>query len=87
MFHFDTHTKKVKTSHWMHLSNCTSVLRWQSHYYCFHGHQFTKFHPVTGSVTGVYPKDARDYFMKCPNFGECDILSLPHKEKRHSLEH
>jgi len=69
VFHFDTHTKKVKSSHWAHLSNCTSALRWQSHYYCFHGHQFTKFHPVTGSVTGVYPKDARDYFMKCPNFG------------------
>ncbi|XP_062312189.1 hemopexin-like [Osmerus eperlanus] len=69
VFHYDTYTKKVKTSQWTHFPNCTSALRWLDHYYCFHGHQFTKFHPVTGSVTGTYPKDARDFFMKCPNFG------------------
>ena len=70
VFHYDTYTKKVKTSQWTHFPNCTSALRWLDHYYCFHGHQFTKFHPVTGSVTGTYPKDARDFFMKCPNFGD-----------------
>uniref|UniRef100_A0A8C5C128 Hemopexin-like n=1 Tax=Gadus morhua TaxID=8049 RepID=A0A8C5C128_GADMO len=69
VFHYETQTKKVKSSHWTHMPNCTSALRWQNNYYCFHGNQFTKFHPVTGSVTGTYPKDARDYFMKCPNFG------------------
>ncbi|KAK0154430.1 Hemopexin [Merluccius polli] len=68
--HYDTQTKKVKSSHWSHMPNCTAALRWQNHYYCFHGNQFTKFHPVTGTVTGTYPKDVRDYFMKCPNFGE-----------------
>ncbi|CAL8320242.1 unnamed protein product [Merluccius merluccius] len=66
--HYDTQTKKVKSSHWSHMPNCTAALRWQNHYYCFHGNQFTKFHPVTGTVTGTYPKDVRDYFMKCPNF-------------------
>uniref|UniRef100_A0A4W5KIL5 Hemopexin n=1 Tax=Hucho hucho TaxID=62062 RepID=A0A4W5KIL5_9TELE len=70
VFHFDTHTKKVKASQWTHLPNCTSALRWLDHYYCFHGHQFTKFHPWSGTVTGKYPKDARDFFMKCPNFSE-----------------
>ena len=70
VFHYETQTKMVKSSHWTHMPNCTSALRWQNNYYCFHGNQFTKFHPVTGSVTGTYPKDARDYFMKCPNFGE-----------------
>jgi len=69
VFHYNIHSKTMKTSHWSHLPNCTSVLRWQSHYYCFHGHQFTKFHPVTGSVAGTYPRDARGYFMKCSNFG------------------
>ncbi|KAK6309530.1 hypothetical protein J4Q44_G00194110 [Coregonus suidteri] len=68
VFHFDTHTKKVKASQWDHLPNCTSALRWLDHYYCFHGHQFTRFHPWSGTVTGKYPKDARDFFMKCPNF-------------------
>ncbi|KAL0985520.1 hypothetical protein UPYG_G00157950 [Umbra pygmaea] len=69
VFHFDTQTKNVKTSQWTHLPKCTSAMRWLNQYYCFHGHQFTKFHPWSGTVTGKYPKDARDYFMKCPNFG------------------
>lgn len=67
---FDIATKTVKTKNWPHLPACTSALRWQEHYYCFHGHNFTRFHPVTGDVSGNYPKDARNYFMKCPGFGE-----------------
>ncbi|XP_034007095.1 hemopexin [Trematomus bernacchii] len=66
---YDIVTKRVKTKTWSHLPVCTSALRWLEHYYCFHGNNFTKFHPVSGEVSGVYPKDARSYFMKCPNFG------------------
>ncbi|XP_012697792.1 hemopexin-like [Clupea harengus] len=69
VFHYDTRTKTVKTKVWSHLPNCTSALRWLEHYYCFSGHEFTRFHPVTGTVVGEYPKDARKYFMRCPNFG------------------
>ncbi|KAK1876341.1 Hemopexin [Dissostichus eleginoides] len=66
---YDIVTKTVKTKTWSHLPVCTSALRWLEHYYCFHGNNFTKFHPVSGEVSGVYPKDARSYFMKCPNYG------------------
>ncbi|MEQ2161371.1 hypothetical protein GOODEAATRI_008995 [Goodea atripinnis] len=62
--HLDAATKT-----WSHLPSCTSAFRWLEHYYCFHGHNFTRFHPVSGEVTGAYPKDARHYFMNCPNFG------------------
>ncbi|KAJ0062323.1 hypothetical protein NL108_007537, partial [Boleophthalmus pectinirostris] len=62
---YDIPTKAVKTKSWTHLPNCTSALRWLEHFYCFHGHNFTRFHPVTGQVTGNYPKDARNFFMRC----------------------
>uniref|UniRef100_A0A673BQ74 Hemopexin n=1 Tax=Sphaeramia orbicularis TaxID=375764 RepID=A0A673BQ74_9TELE len=63
----DKNWMKVKT--WPNLPVCTSVLRWLEHYYCFHGHNFTRFHPITGEVNGPYPKDARHYFMRCADFG------------------
>ncbi|KAM4560500.1 hemopexin [Odontesthes bonariensis] len=66
---YDIATKTVKTKTWSHLPACTSVFRWLEHYYCFHGHNFTRFNPISGEVTGTYPKDARSYFMRCPNFG------------------
>nr|CCA29190.1 warm temperature acclimation protein 65-2 [Lateolabrax japonicus] len=66
---YDIATKTVKTKTWSHLPACTSALRWLENYYCFHGHNFTKFNPLSGEVTGAYPKDARNYFMTCPNFG------------------
>ncbi|XP_015233505.1 PREDICTED: hemopexin-like isoform X2 [Cyprinodon variegatus] len=66
---YDIATKTVKTKTWSHLPSCTSAFRWLEHYYCFHGHNFTRFHPISGEVTGTYPKDARHYFMSCPNFG------------------
>ncbi|XP_035533680.1 hemopexin [Morone saxatilis] len=66
---YDITTKTVKTKTWSHLPVCTSALRWLEHYYCFHGHNFTRFNPVSGEVTGTYPKDARNYFMRCANFG------------------
>ncbi|KAA8579525.1 hypothetical protein FQN60_006618 [Etheostoma spectabile] len=67
---YDNATKTVKTKTWSHLPVCTSATRWLEHYYCFHGHNFTRFNPVSGEVSSGYPKDARRYFMTCPNFGE-----------------
>lgn len=66
---YDIATKTVKTKTWSHLPVCTSALRWLESHYCFHGHNFTRFNPVSGDVNGTYPKDARNYFMRCPNFG------------------
>lgn len=66
---YDISTKTVKTKTWAHLPSCTSVLHWLEHYYCFHGNNFTRFNPVSGEVSGD-AKDARDYFMRCENFGE-----------------
>ncbi|KAK5616076.1 hypothetical protein CRENBAI_017591, partial [Crenichthys baileyi] len=68
---YDITTKTVKTKTWSHLPSCTSAFRWLEHYYCFHGHNFTRFHPVSGEVTGAYPKDARHYFRESPP--NCDV--------------
>ncbi|XP_056445019.1 hemopexin-like [Gadus chalcogrammus] len=67
--HYDVATRTVKKKEWPQVPPCTSVLRWMEHYYCFQGNNFTRFHPVTGGVEGAYPKDARAYFMDCPNVG------------------
>ncbi|XP_067116158.1 hemopexin [Osmerus mordax] len=69
VYSYDIPTKSIKQKVWPHLPNCTSAFRWLEHYYCFRGNEFTRFHPVTGAVEGDYPKDARAYFMRCPNFG------------------
>ncbi|XP_066517504.1 hemopexin [Hoplias malabaricus] len=69
VYSFDIKTKTVKKKVWSHLPNCTSAFRWLQHHYCFHGNNFTRFDPVSGKVEGSYPKDARHYFMRCPNFG------------------
>ncbi|KAM8871716.1 hemopexin [Synchiropus picturatus] len=74
---YDITTKAVKTKTWSHLPRCTSALRWLEHHYCFHGHNFTRFHPLSGDVTGAYPKDTRRYFMKCPDFSHGVGYSTP----------
>ncbi|XP_039998203.1 hemopexin [Xiphias gladius] len=74
---FDVKAKTVKTKTWSHLPACTSVLHWLEGYYCFHGHNFTRFNPMTGVVTGAYPKDARKYFMSCPNFNHGGHYEVP----------
>ncbi|KAM9836013.1 hemopexin [Aulostomus maculatus] len=75
---YDISTKTVKVKEWPHLPVCTSALRWLESYFCFHGHNFTRFHPVTGEVSpGAYPKDARHYFMHCPFFGHGGNYSIP----------
>jgi hypothetical protein len=70
VYNYDIATQSVKERQWAHLPNCTSAFRWLEQYYCFHGHNFTRFHPVSGEVNGVYPKDSRHYFMRCGNFGK-----------------
>ncbi|XP_041940322.1 hemopexin-like [Alosa sapidissima] len=70
IWHYDVKTQKLDEKEFTSMPNCTSAFRWLGHYYCFHGHQFSKFDPMTGEVHGRYPKDARDYFMRCSKFGD-----------------
>ncbi|XP_042175946.1 hemopexin isoform X1 [Oncorhynchus tshawytscha] len=70
IYHYNVKTKKVEEKKFEGMPNCTSAFRFMEHYYCFHGHQFSKFDPKTGEVHGRYPKEARDYFMKCSKFGD-----------------
>nr|QKE53087.1 wap65-1 [Micropterus salmoides]QKE53089.1 wap65-1 [Micropterus salmoides] len=70
IYHYNVRTKAVDEKEFKTMPNCTSAFRFMDHYYCFHGHQFSKFDPKTGEVHGRYPKEARDYFMRCSKFGE-----------------
>lgn len=70
IFHFNVKTKAVDEKEFESMPNCTSAFRFMEHYYCFHGHLFSKFDPKTGEVHGKYPKEARDYFMRCANFSK-----------------
>ncbi|KAM6945313.1 hemopexin [Aplochiton taeniatus] len=83
IYTYDIATKLVKRKQWSHLPNCTAAFRWLEHYYCFHGYSFTRFHPVTGEVVGTYPKDARHYFMRCPNFGGIYMRLDSHRDGIH----
>ncbi|CAL8289148.1 unnamed protein product [Lota lota] len=77
VYHYDVAARTVKTKTWPQVPPCTSALRWMEHFYCFQGNNFTRFHPVTGVVGVGYPKDARHYFMTCPNFGHGGDRQLP----------
>uniref|UniRef100_A0A6Q2YTA2 Hemopexin n=1 Tax=Esox lucius TaxID=8010 RepID=A0A6Q2YTA2_ESOLU len=77
VYNYDLATQAVKKRQWAHLPNCTSAFRWLEHHYCFHGHNFTRFNPVSGAVEGTYPKDARRYFMKCANFSHGSDVQVP----------
>uniref|UniRef100_A0A3P8RTX7 Hemopexin n=1 Tax=Amphiprion percula TaxID=161767 RepID=A0A3P8RTX7_AMPPE len=68
IFHYNVRTKAVDKKEFKSMPNCTSAFRFMEHYYCFHGHMFSKFDPKTGDVHGKYPKEARDYFMRCSKF-------------------
>ncbi|XP_070832629.1 hemopexin [Chaetodon trifascialis] len=68
IYHYNIKTKAVDEKEFKSMPNCTSALRFMDHYYCFHGHMFSKFDPKTGEVHGRYPKEARDYFMRCSKF-------------------
>ncbi|XP_042316188.1 hemopexin [Sceloporus undulatus] len=66
---YDLKTKQVKQRNWPAVANCSAAVRWQERYYCFQGVRFLRFDPVTGHVPPNYPRDARDYFMRCPGRG------------------
>uniref|UniRef100_A0A672H3K1 Hemopexin n=1 Tax=Salarias fasciatus TaxID=181472 RepID=A0A672H3K1_SALFA len=70
IFHFNFKTKAVEMKEFTSMPNCTSAFRFMEHYYCFHGHNFSKFDPKTGEVHGRYPKEARDFFMRCSKFSD-----------------
>ncbi|CAJ1079833.1 Hypothetical predicted protein [Xyrichtys novacula] len=68
IFHFNINSKSVAVKEYESMPNCTSAFRFMGNYYCFHGHMFSKFDPKTGEVHGKYPKEARDFFMRCSKF-------------------
>ncbi|XP_061142877.1 hemopexin [Syngnathus typhle] len=70
IYHYHMGNKAVEHREFKTMPNCTSAFRYMEHYYCFHGHQFSKFDPKTGEVHGRYPKEARDFFMKCSNYSD-----------------
>lgn len=76
IFHYNVRTKAVDAKEFKDMPNCTSAFRFMEHFYCFHGHMFSKFDPKTGEVQGKYPKEARDYFMRCSKFSKCFISRL-----------
>lgn len=70
IYHFDIDTKEVHEKEFKSMPNCSAAFRYTGHYYCLHGHDFSKFDPNTGEVHGKYPKEAREYFMSCPHYGK-----------------
>ncbi|KAK3569104.1 hypothetical protein QTP86_022133, partial [Hemibagrus guttatus] len=70
IYHFDIDTKEVHEKEFQSMPNCSAAFRYAGHYYCLHGHDFSKFNPNTGEVHGKYPKEAREYFMSCPHYGD-----------------
>ncbi|XP_070693864.1 hemopexin isoform X1 [Pempheris klunzingeri] len=70
VYHYNVRTKAVEAKEFKSMPNCTSAFHFMEHFYCFHGHMFSKFDPKTGEVHGKYPKEARDYFMRCSKFSD-----------------
>lgn len=70
IYHYNVRTKAVDEKEFKGMPNCTSAFRFMEHFYCFHGHMFSKFNPKTGEVYDKYPKEARDYFMRCSKFSK-----------------
>nr|AGO59326.1 warm temperature acclimation 65 kDa protein 1 [Plecoglossus altivelis]CCG97808.1 warm temperature acclimation-related 65 kDa protein 1 [Plecoglossus altivelis] len=70
IYHFHMKNHAVDKKEFKGMPNCTSAFHFMDHYYCFHGHQFSKFDPKTGEVHERYPKEARDYFMRCSKFAD-----------------
>ena len=70
VYSYDLTTKELKQRSWPSVANCSAAVRWLGRYYCFQGIQFLRFDPVTGQVGANYPRDARDYFMRCPGRGK-----------------
>ncbi|XP_061485265.1 hemopexin isoform X2 [Rhineura floridana] len=69
VFSYDLATNALKQRSWPAVANCSAAIRWLECYYCFQGIRFVRFNPATGEVPPNYPRDARDYFMRCPGRG------------------
>ncbi|KAM6447797.1 hemopexin isoform 2-T2 [Liasis olivaceus] len=69
VFAHDLRTKALKQRAWPAVSWCSAAVRWLERYYCFQGIRFLRFDPLRGDVAAHYPRDARDYFMRCPGRG------------------
>ncbi|KAJ0070427.1 hypothetical protein NL108_010512 [Boleophthalmus pectinirostris] len=73
IYHFNLKTKAVEKKEFDSMPNCTSAFRFMEHYFCFHGHQYSRFDPKTGEVpAGKYPKAVHGYFVRCAKFGDDD---------------
>ncbi|XP_054643654.1 hemopexin [Dunckerocampus dactyliophorus] len=70
IYHYHVKSKAVDKKEFKSMPNCTSAFRYMGHYYCFHGHMFSKFDQTTGEIQGKYPKEASEFFAKCPKYGE-----------------
>ncbi|CAL8267455.1 unnamed protein product [Lota lota] len=68
IYYFNVEDKTVEKKEFKDMPKCTSAFRFLEQHYCFHGHQFVQFDPKTGDIHGRWPKKARDYFMRCPEF-------------------
>ncbi|XP_074867432.1 hemopexin isoform X2 [Carettochelys insculpta] len=69
VFSYGLELGALKRYTWPRVGNCTAAVRWLERYYCFQGPRFLRFQPHTGEVPAGYPRDARDYFMRCPGRG------------------
>ncbi|XP_035263517.1 hemopexin-like [Anguilla anguilla] len=80
LYYYDIKNHTVEEKQWPHLPHCTAALRWLNRYYCFHGHNFTRFHPLTGHVEPRYPKTTHYYFTKCKEGHSSDTVNCtdPH---------
>ncbi|XP_060682921.1 hemopexin-like [Hemiscyllium ocellatum] len=74
---FDLSTKTVKVRPWTGTHQCTAAMRWIDRNYCFQGSNFTRFNPHTGQAFENYPKDARNYFMRCEGRGHGNKTADP----------
>ncbi|CAL8389157.1 unnamed protein product [Gadus morhua 'NCC'] len=73
IYYYDVETTAVEVKEFPAMPNCTSALLFNGQSYCFFGTQFVEFDPKTGAIDGRWPKEARDYFMRCPVYGEGSV--------------
>uniref|UniRef100_A0A8C4WH43 Hemopexin n=1 Tax=Gopherus evgoodei TaxID=1825980 RepID=A0A8C4WH43_9SAUR len=66
VFAYDLGLGVLKRRSWPGVTNCSAATRWLGRYYCFQRVRFLRFQPATGQVPPGYPRDARDYFLRCP---------------------
>ncbi|XP_044881506.1 hemopexin-like [Mauremys mutica] len=69
VFSYDLGLGVLKRRSWPGVTHCSAAGRWLGRYYCFQRVRFLRFQPATGQVPPGYPRDARDYFLRCPGRG------------------